>query len=290
MTGTPPLGEIHHLVDLRRERLPQRPAEDSRVVREHHHGSPVDGAPAGNDAVPGERLHSMPNPWARCRTKLSISTKLPGSNRRSIRSRAVRLPLARCRRCALGSTSCSACERRSARSSTCCCIVRGTQGWGVVRSGGGGAKSTCGWRPEQAKVKAGAHETRPGDIGARRGALARSWQTPGGRLPRVTCSGTPAVTRRRAGVATHTVQRCPPQPQIHPAGLHLPDVAVPANPARRAAGPPPTSSRAAPRPSGPQPRRLPRRARRSPPRPSTCGPRPGSTSRKASERRPSGIA
>ena len=43
---------------------------------------------------PAGRVRSMPNPWARWRTNMSISTKLPGSSRKSIRSRAVRLPRA----------------------------------------------------------------------------------------------------------------------------------------------------------------------------------------------------
>src|SRR4051812_38076163 len=39
---------------------------------------------------------SIPNPWARCRTSASVSTKDPGSRNASMRSRAVILPLACC--------------------------------------------------------------------------------------------------------------------------------------------------------------------------------------------------
>src|ERR671914_754785 len=51
----------------------------------------------------------MPKPCERCRTSMSVSTKLPGSRRRSMRSRAVSLP-----RSCWRATACSPPPRRAA--------------------------------------------------------------------------------------------------------------------------------------------------------------------------------
>ena len=44
-------GQIHHLVDLLGEHLPQRAAEHGEVLGEQEHLAAVDGAPAGDHAV-----------------------------------------------------------------------------------------------------------------------------------------------------------------------------------------------------------------------------------------------
>jgi hypothetical protein len=49
-------GEVHHLADLGREGLGQRPAEDGEVLREDEDRAPVDPYMAGDDTIAGDAL------------------------------------------------------------------------------------------------------------------------------------------------------------------------------------------------------------------------------------------
>ena len=86
--------EIHDLHDLRGVGLRERSAEHGEVLREGVDRTAVDPAGAGDDAVAGDLRSgsSIPKSRQRCVTSLSVSTNVPGSKRKSMRSRAVSLP------------------------------------------------------------------------------------------------------------------------------------------------------------------------------------------------------
>ena len=85
--------QIHHFTDLLSVRFSQGTSDDGKILAENKNFAAVDGAVAGNNPV--ARDSSWLSPMASPRPTLSISnsSKLPSSRRRSIRSRAVSLPL-----------------------------------------------------------------------------------------------------------------------------------------------------------------------------------------------------
>jgi hypothetical protein len=65
---------ILDLGDLLRVRLAQRAAEHGEILGENIDRAAVDGAPAGDHAVAGNLVFSMPKSWQRCSTNMSNSS------------------------------------------------------------------------------------------------------------------------------------------------------------------------------------------------------------------------
>ena len=85
--------QIHDLDDLRGVGLGERAAEDGEVLREGVGEPAVRRRPLpATTPSPGMTCSAMPKSRHRCVTSASISSKVPGSNRWSMRSRAVSRP------------------------------------------------------------------------------------------------------------------------------------------------------------------------------------------------------